>query len=614
MTLSDVELHLVESVDEALALKRWLGERREVEAISVDIETTGLSVERDRVRMIQFGDLRHGWAIPRDDWLGVAREVVRDYRGRFIGHNVVQFDAPILSRDCGIDLPPERTDCTRMMSHVLEPHLSTALKSQASRHVDTVAAGAQRTLDEAIGAGGGWTWETIPVTHPAYWTYAALDTVLTAHLERHHRPLIDLDAPRAYELELAVSWPLARMRRYGARVDVDYSRQRMASFDRFVEEAAHWVKTTYGVSPGSNQSVIGILEREGLTFDKLTTNGAKSLDAEVLRGVDHPLARTILQRRRLQKLSSTYLRHFIKDVDADALLHPSINVVGARTSRMSMAEPNLQNLPRRSESNPAADAIRDAIVSRYVIEALGSAALRDPVTYDPLEHGALLMCDFDQIEMRLLAHMADDSGLIDAFHSDGDFFVNLARRIFSDPTLEKRDPRRQLTKNTGYAKIYGAGVAKMALTAGVPEPVMASVNAEFDKLFPGARNFQRRIDALAWERAAAEGVAYVRSPLTRRRHVADRGKVYALVNYLIQGTAAEVLKMKILDADAAGLGDWLVVPVHDELVMDVPAEHVREAANTLLRVMTDATGFRVPITASVSYGASWGTKREWSHE
>lgn len=592
MTLENVALHLVDSMDEVANLRRWLGERRETDFIAFDIETTGLSHEHDRVRMIQFGDLHHGWAVPRDEWLGAARDAFRLYEGRWVGHNVVSFDCPFLRDDCGIELPPHRVDDTFIRSKVLEPHMSAALKSQATRHVDPVAAGAQRQLDEALGKSGGWTWATVPCDYEPYWSYAALDTVLTAHLEVRHAPLVVAECPKAYDLEVAVSRVVERMERYGAHIDVAYAREKYDAFVRYVEESGAWVERTYGVKAGSNAAIVRVLEEAGFTFTKATAGGATALDKEVIGGIDHPLARTVLQRRQLQKLASTYLRHFIDEVDTSDRIHPSINTLGARTSRMSMSEPNLQNLPRKSETNRAADTIRNSITTRY-------------------EGGRLLMCDFAQIEMRLLAHFAREQKMIDAFKAEGDFFVNLARQIFDDPTLEKNDPRRQITKNAGYAKIYGAGVTKFALTAGITQDNARAFLARFDQLYPGVRRFQQEVDKTAWSRWHAEGEAYVRSPLTNRRHVADGGKIYPLVNFVTQGTAAEILKMKILAADAAGLGEWFVVPVHDELILDVPVEHANEAAHMLLKVMNDDTLLTVPITASLSYGDRWGSKTDF---
>jgi len=471
--------------------------------------------------------------------------------------------------------------------------MSAALKQQATRYVDAVAAGSQKKLDEALGARGAWTWGTVPCEFEPYWSYAALDAVLTAHLEAHHGPLVEAEAPKAYDLEMTVYWVIERMERYGAHIDVKYAREKYDAFTRYVEESADWILRTYGVKAGSNAAIIGVLTEAGYRFNKMTQGGAQALDKEVLGDIDHPLAQTVLQRRQLQKLTSTYLSHFINEVDASDCIHPSINSLGTRTSRMSMSDPNLQNLPRKSENNPGADTIRNSITTRY-------------------DGGRLLMCDFDQIEMRLLAHLSADHGLIEAFRSEGDFFVNVARQMFDDPEFKKSDPRRQLVKNSQYAQIYGAGIPKFAKTAGVTEDVARAVFNRLHQLYPGVRKFQKSVDEVAWGRFNTEGQAYVRSPLTNRRHVADGGKVYALVNYLIQGTAAEVLKMKILAADAAGLGDYLVVPVHDELIIDVPGDMVTDAAHALLKSMNDTELFSVPITASVSVGERWGSKEAWS--
>ena len=159
MSLNDVTVHLVDSFDSAAALMRWLGERRELDAIGVDTETTGLSPEHDRVRLIQFGDANTGWALARDEWLGLARDVVKKYQGRFVLHNA-KYDFSMLAQSCDLELPRSRVDDTRVMAHIVDPTRSTALKTLASRFVDRRAAVLQQQLDEALGARGGWTWET----------------------------------------------------------------------------------------------------------------------------------------------------------------------------------------------------------------------------------------------------------------------------------------------------------------------------------------------------------------------------------------------------------------------------------------------------------------------
>jgi len=569
----------------------WLGERRPGNVIGIDIETTGLDKRRDKVRLVQIGDEMHGWAIPWEDWGGVVREVVRKYDGWYTGHNFVSFDWTFLDR-VGVRIPRDRLHDTRPMAHVLEPTYSTALKTLASRYVDGRAAAMQDELDNAIGAKGGWTWATVPIDFQPYWTYGALDPVISVRLFNHHKEALERDGSwAAYELELAVSWVIRQMEINGAHVDRAYAAEYLRKYEEYCERVAQWVKSTYDISPGSNTAVIEVLQREGFEFTKRTRGGAAALDKDVLASIDHPLAEAVLSRRQLQKVVSTYLSHIVADADANDLLHPSINPLGARTSRMSMSQPNLQNLPRASENNPAATTVRNCYTTRYGGD------------------GRMVFCDFDQIEMRGLAHMSQDAGLRDAFLAPDDFFIVLARSVFADATISsKKDPRRQVVKNVGYGKIYGAGIAKLALTARISEEQAAAAMHAFDASFPGVRAFQNRVQRTALERRKSDGVGYVRSPLTQRRHPSDDGKEYALVNYLVQGLAAEMFKMKLVELDNAGLGQFMILPVHDEVILDVPNTEYDGVIETLRKVMNDDKLLSVPVTAGLAYGERWGAK------
>lgn len=596
MSLDDVKLHLVDSVDEAFKLMEWLGQRRPDDVIGIDIETTGLDKRRDNTRLAQIGDEHTGWAIPWEDWGGVVREVVRKYEGWYTGHNFVSFDWTFLDR-VGVCVPRDRLHDTRPMAHVLEPTMSTALKTLASRYVDSRAAAMQDELDNAIGAKGGWSWATVPINFGPYWTYGALDPVISVRLFHHHKAALERDGSwKAYETELAASWVTRQMEINGAHVDRAYAAEYLEKYERYCVQVAQWVKDTYDISPGSNAAVIEVLQREGFQFAKRTKGGAASLDADVLASIDHPLAEAVLSRRRLQKICSTYLKHIVEEADSDDLMHPSINPLGARTSRMSMSQPNLQNLPRTSENNPAATTVRNCYTTRY-----GGG------------DGCMVFCDFDQIEMRGLAHMSQDGGLRDAFLAPDDFFIVLARSVFADPTISsKKDPRRQVVKNVGYGKIYGAGITKLALTARISEDQAAAAMRAFDSSFPGVRAFQNRVQRTALERKKSEGVGYVRSPLTQRRHPSDDGKEYALVNYLVQGLAAEMFKMKLVELDNAGLGEFMILPVHDEVILDVPKDRYGEVITTLKDVMNDDKMLSVPVTAGLAYGERWGAKTDVS--
>lgn len=588
MSLADVKLHFIDSIDDAMELKRWLGQQRDV--LACDTETEGLNWVTDKVRLIQLGDEHDGWAIPWDLWGGVALECLEAYEGRIVFHNA-KFDTHMIDRWMNHVIPRHRIDDTMIMAHILDPTRNVALKTLTAYLIDPKAAAAATILDEGM-TNNGWTWATVPMTYDPYWQYAALDTVLTAKLWRIMKPEVMTIAPKAYDLEMSRTWVVQGQERLGVRVDVPYTQEKLAAFSRYVDEAGQWCTDTYGVSPGSDAKIIELLQRDGIEFTKMTESGSRySLDKEVLEGIialtAHPLAATVLQRRRLQKLASTYLKNFLGMIDADGILHPNVRVLGARTSRESVTDPALQTLPRKSEASPAAIAVRNCITARD-------------------EDHALVMCDFDQIEFRMFAHFTRDPGLIGAF-AEGDFFVNVARELYADPTLMKGDPRRQFTKNGMYALGYGAGAEKIALTTGRPIEAVMEFLSLLAQRYPGIKHLQRQVADVAMSRAATEGTPYVFSPLTGRRHVADAGKEYALVNYLIQGTAAEVFKTKTVELAAAGMDEFMILGVHDEVVFDVPIEQLDEVKPIIRSVMTDDQ-FAVPLTVGIDQAFRWGEK------
>lgn len=594
MTLDGVQVHLVDSVDVAYECKRWLST---CDRVALDTESTGLDQDVDRARLVQLGDARQAYVIPVewDGWGALAIELLTRFDGEFILHNMVYDDA-MLFNALKVRLPRDRTHDTRFQAHVLESTGSLALKRLAARLVDPRAGMLQDDLTEVF-ARGGWTWATIPWSMEQYWYYAGMDTILTYQLDEHQRPIVEREAPASYELELAVAWVCGRMERRGVRVDRDYTERFAGELERYMLDAETWCRAEYGVYPGSNQAVIGALQRIGIEFTRYTEAGRLSLDKHVLGAIPHPLAQTVLGRRRAQKMLSTYLANYLQMSERDGRVHPSINTVGGtgknpfepggssgvRTGRMSSSNPNIQNVPVR-----------------------GSASTRIRRCFVPDEGHAWIKADFSQIEMRMLAHMSGDERMRDAFLSEGDFFVNIARDLFREPDFQKSDPRRQLVKNGGYAKIYGAGIPKFAATAGVSEDVARPFMRDFDEMFPDTVRWIRQVERDALTRLNDEGEAYVRSPLTSRKHVADAGKLYTLVNYLIQGTAGEVLKLKIVEADQAGLGEYMLFPVHDEVDLSVPRDELDDVLVTVRDVMNDDQLISVPITSSVDVGAHWG--------
>lgn len=584
--LNDVKVHFVQTIDEASEFARWFSARNR---IAFDTETTGLDPIKDDIRLIQIADANTAWVLPIESprsWGGLALDILENFKGKVVGHNT-KFDDNFLC-EFGIEIDWSQYECTMLMSRVLEPMHSAALKTLASRYVDHRAGVMQQELNEAM-KGGGHDWATVPLTFEPYWFYGGIDAIITHRLADEIEPKVKAIAPEAYKLELVTSLVCGRMERKGVKIDIPYTQEATSKINSYVEQITEWCTKTYGVKPGSNDKIVEILQNEGYFFDKLTNTNRIALDKEVLASIDHPLAQSILSRRQAMKTVSSYLRHFLNNVDGDERIHPSINSCNAKTSRMSMNNPNLQNLPRKG-TNKFGDVVRGCISA------------------DP--GNTLLMVDFNQIEWRLFAAVANDQALADAFQAD-DFFTEMCRQVFNDPTIQRNDPRRQIVKNAMYARIYGAGTKKFAWTAGITVAEAEEFNALLDFNYPAIRQLQQRIDRAAMGRKESEGVAYVQSPLTNRRFMIDDDSTYKLVNYLFQGTAAEVLKMKLIELSMAGFGKYMVTPVHDEIIMEVPDDDLEEITREVLAIMNDDTMFKVPITADASIGPRWSEKLDY---
>jgi DNA polymerase-1 len=574
--MEGVVLNIVETWDEAQLFMSWLGERRPI--MACDTETGGLEWWREPIRLVQFGDAHTGWVVPWDQWGGLAKDALRRYTDELVFHNL-KFDMHFLERN-GCELRRDRLHDTRSMAHILDPVNSTGLKQLGMRFIDSSADAGQQALKKGMRE-NGWTWGTVPVDFPPYWIYSALDPVLTCRLYELFKPQLTARLLDVYELEVATDILLCDMEVRGARVDVPYCQEKQIELLAFAEEARRWCTANYGFGPGSNKAVAAQLQADGVTLSARTDSGAWSVAEAVLKGIDHPLAQLVLNVRKTEKYANSYFGNYIGMADGD-ILHPDVNPLGARTGRMSVSRPALQQIPR-------------------------SKLLRDP--FIPRDGNRLLSVDFDQVEMRLLAHFSGDEGLAASFDEDGDFFTNMGRRLFDEPTFDSHDPRRSgLVKPAAYAKVYGSGVATFAATAGIPEDTAQAFMSTFDTTFPGIRVFMKAVEQLARTREADEGVAYVCTPLGRRLP-ADADRLYSLVNYLIQGTAADIFKQTLINLDRRGLAEYLVLPVHDEAVFDVPAELVDELAVDVVDTFT-RTDWRVPLTAGADIVDRWGEKYE----
>jgi len=535
-----------------------------------------------------------GWSIPWDEWSGVFYQAMERFDGPIVCHNIA-FEARWFETQSRWKMPWHRAHDTMIMAHIVDPLGSGALKRLAALHVDARAVALQDTLDQELSA-NGWTWGTVPTNFEPYWSYGALDCVLTMRLWEmfyekcgpngaYHKP---------YELEMATRKIVTRMEINGARVDLDYSQRKYNELSSYTESVKNWAKNTYnGTSITSNIQLVRLFESLGAEITEFTPTGQKSCTKDQLRLLAQSpiaevanLADTVLKQRKADKLAGTYFLNFLTE-SIDGIVHPSVKTLGARTSRMSITNPALQTLPKGD------DVVRRAFIPKD-------------------DDHVIITSDLDQVEFRMFASLSKDPNLITLFNradaTGSDPFTEIGREIYNDPTMQKSDKRRALIKGTVYGRLYGAGVAKQAVTAGVPEPQMRQVSDAFDRRFPGMSYFQKQIEDAGMRRLQSEGQGYVYT-WTGRRLPCDEDRVYTLVNYLIQGGAAEVFKANLVKLDQADLTELLIVPVHDEIVLQAPRKDADEIKQIVKQCMTTSDGWDVPLTADVDGPLeTWGDK------
>lgn len=588
--LENVELHLVNSLDEAMAFKRWLGERHEYDLIGLDTESGGLSPYQTRLRMVQFGDTVHGWAIPTELWKGLADEALREYDGEYVLHNV-SYDWQVIAEHSGIFLPWNKLHETMALAHLMNPNRPRGLKQLGDMLVDHRASSGQHLLHSGMAA-QGWTWDTVPYDFEPYWIYSALDPVLTMHIYGKLKEARTLYAV-PYDIERAAVQFTAEMSRRGVRIDLVYVQQKIDELSAYIEKAGAWLRKEHDVSSvNAPMQIARALKADGQEILFYTATGQPQMDKDALlfyaNNAENPdvakFVHTVRSVRKSEKMISTYFRNFQRLCVGDRL-HCSIHPCAAKTSRMSISDPSMQNLPTDDKL------VRGAVNAE--------------------EEEVLISSDFDQIEMRMAADFSGDENLIETFRKADapggkSFFLQVASDIFNED-VTKLDKRYGLTKNVGYGYIFGAGLEKMAKTAGVTEAEMSPVRNDFLKKYPGLEVMARKIIADGKRNAGKDGIPYVLTP-TGRRLTADRDKAYVLVNRKIQGHAAEVLKLAGTKLAAAGFMDYAKLPIHDEYLFSVPRAEAEEMRKEIADVMRFDT-YKVPVTAGAEIlGTRWVKK------
>jgi DNA polymerase I len=406
-------------------------------------------------------------------------------------------------------------------------------------------------------------------------------------------------------VEMPLSSVLARMEARGVRLDVAYLeemgesvRDKMATLR---EEVFRHAGEEFNLNSPPQLRVV-LYEQLGLSPGKKTPKGQLSTDASVLEKLrdQHPIIDALLEWRELDKLNSTYLEALPREVDPrDGRVHTSFNQTGAATGRLSSSEPNLQNIPVRTE--------------------LGRQIRRAFIPGD--SHQLLLAADYSQIELRVLAHLSGDEGLREAFASGHDIHTATSARVFGVPEAKVDPGLRSRAKMVNYGLAYGLSAWGLASRLDIaPDEAQEIMDAYFEA-FPTIREFLDKQVA----RAAAEG--YTETMLGRRRYipelqaanprVRDLGRRQAL-NAPIQGSASDVFKVAMIRVDEAlrerpELDCHMLLTVHDELVFEVAKEHLDEAAELVRSRMESAVELDVPLRADLGWGANWSDAAPEGH-
>ncbi len=603
-------------VDDAAELAQWIAEATRAGAVAVDTETTSLdsmraelvgvslSVEPGRACYVPLahvapgggtGDLIDGpedapRQIPLTDALAALKPLLEDPGVLKIGHNI-KYDMEVLAR-YGIDVSP--VDDTMLLSYVLEAGMhGHGLDELCKLHFGHT----NIKFSDVAGSGRkAVTFAEVPLE--AARDYAAEDADMTGRLHRLLKPRLVADRmATVYEtLERPLVAVLAGMERTGIKVDGsvlgalsrDFEQRGAALAEDIYREAGH------DFNIGSPKQLGSVLfEEMGLEGGRKTKQGAYGTGADILEGLaaqGHTLPRLVLDWRQLAKLRSTYTEALAEAVNpATGRVHTSFGQAIASTGRLSSNEPNLQNIPVRTEDGRK---IRKAFVA---------------------EKGhTLLSADYSQIELRLLAHVADIEALKQAFHEGADIHARTAGEVFGLP-VEGMDPAvRNRAKAINFGIIYGISPFGLGRQLGIPQSeARAYIEAYFEH-YPGIRDYMETTKAFA----RANG--YVTTAFGRRCHtpaIADKNPARrnfserAAINAPLQGAAADIIKramIRLPDAlTDAGLGARMLLQVHDELLFEVPDGELDETAALVARTMETAAHLSVPLTVETGRGRSW---------
>ncbi|MBC2679211.1 DNA polymerase I [Pseudomonas baltica] len=592
----------------------WLQKLEQASLFAFDTETTGLDAQRAQLVGISFAvepheaayiPLTHSYMgvpeqLDRDTVLLALKPLLEDPRKLKVGQHA-KYDINILAncaiggvQDNGIDVQGVAFD-TMLESYVLD--------STATRHdMDSLAFKYlnHTTIKFADIAGKGakqLTFDQIALEQAG--PYAAEDADITLRLHQLFQAKLDAVPsllPVLQDIEMPLVPVLARIERQGALVDAKLLGiqsvelgEKMVALER---EAFEIAGEEFNLGSPKQLGVI-LYEKLGLPIISKTAKGQASTAEAVLAELaeqDYPLPKVLMQYRSMSKLKSTYTDRLPEQINPrTGRIHTSYHQAVAATGRLSSSDPNLQNIPIRTAEGRR---IRQAFIA--------APGYR------------LLAADYSQIELRIMAHLAKDEGLLHAFQNDLDVHRATAAEVFGVDLAQVTTDQRRSAKAINFGLIYGMSAFGLAKQIGVDRKQSQAYIDRYFAQYPGVLEYMERTRA----QAAEQG--FVETLFGRRLYVPDinaknpalrRGAERTAINAPMQGTAADIIKRAMVAVDnwlaESGLDARVILQVHDELVLEVREDLVEQIGTQIRPYMSGAAQLDVPLLVEVGVGSNW---------
>jgi DNA polymerase I len=594
-----------ETITTPEALRTWAERLQSAELIAIAVETATPDYMQSPIVGVSFAvgpgvaayiPFGHDYAgapqqLARDAVLQALQSLLESERPVKVGHNLKQ-SAHVL-KHAGITMHGLRFDS------MLESYI---WNSTATRHdVDTVARkylGLEMIPYETLAGRGAKQIQFSQVAIEAAATYVSEQADVTLQLHRMLWPKME-SAPPLKTLYEQIEQPLVpvlfRMEQAGVLIDGNLLRQQsneLATQMRELETRAH----AAGGGPFSLESPKQLQEvlfgKLGLPIVRKTPTGQPSTAEDVLEELaeKYELPRTIMEYRAFAKLKSTYTDKLPIQINrATGRVHTNYQQAVAATGRLSSADPNLQNIPIRTREGRR---IRQAFIA--------------PPGW------CIVAADYSQIELRIMAHLSGDSGLLTAFTEDRDIHQATASEMFGAPLDEVSDEQRRSAKMINFGLIYGMSAFGLASRLGIERGEAQRFVELYFQRYPGVRKYMDETRQQARERGFVETVSGRRlylNDIHSKNAGLRQGAERAAINAPMQGTAADIIKRAMIDVDRwlidSRFEARLIMQVHDELVFEVRRETADELMGRVRELMSGAAELRVPLKVDVGVGENW---------